>query len=451
MQEREYWLRSLEPIIANYFVDEIYRWKSALLSLGIDLTFFLYILSSAVLGVYAVFYISSFVDFLKNGSPKPHNILDKMSKNGYPRVGVIVPVYNDYEILSSLKAIMKLDYPNLKVIVADDSSDENLSLELSNASQRSGGKIIHLKRKDRSGLKAGALNKAIEVLIEMYNVDYVLILDADFEPHPRMVHELVELALSEDADLVQGYQRHSKGSDTLFGLLYRASMAGSIVNIVGRSWSGLFPFFTGSCGLISKRVLKTVRFREGSLSEDLRLSIDAMTAIPNLKILATHEVYADGSIPRNQKTFWKQQIRWSVGTLDEFFRTYRRVLSSEHISSTAKLGYMLQGLFFTNGLWVYLNTLLSILLVLLGYGEVGLIWPIGVYLWLIGIESLTVAGATVEKYGYLYSLVTAGYMFAMIYYTSLIHSVGTLKFLLTRKATWYVTSKRGRYERLYKD
>ncbi|ABM81005.1 glycosyltransferase family 2 protein [Hyperthermus butylicus] len=440
-----------EDAVIEYFFKELYWWPIVLRETAIDILFILYVISSAVLGVYAVFYISSFIEFLMNGSPRPRGYIRKMSPYGWPRVGIIVPVYNDYEVLSSLEAIMRIDYPYVITIVVDDSTDSSLSHEISNISVRSNGRILHLKREGRKGLKAGALNEAIEILLEMYNVDYILILDADFEPPSDMVLKLVELAFDEEADIVQGYQRHVKGSNTLFGLLYRASMAGAIINIVGRYWLRLFPFFTGSCGLISRRVLEAVRFREGSLSEDFRLTIDAALSIPNLKVIASHEAYANGSVPRTQRAFWRQQIRWSVGTLDEFFKTFVDAVSSENLTFTEKIGYILQGLFFTNGLWVYVNTIVPLILALAGYGRLELVWPIGVYLWLIGIETLVVAGCILEKCGYMNSVVVAGYMILMIYYTALIHAIGTLKYLITRRAVWHVTSKRGKYERFYSD
>ena len=404
-----------------------------------------YIISIAVLTAYAVWYVSSFIVFYRIGSLKP-----KINPKYWPRVGIVIPVYNDYEVLSSLKAILNLNYPKYVAVVVDDSTDPWLVVEISNIAFRSNGKIVHLRRHSRRGLKAGALNDAIKVL-EKYGVEYVLFLDADFEPEPDMLKKLISLALSYNADVVQGYQRHFKGSNTVFGILYRASLGGAIINIVGRQYLELFSFFTGSCALIKYSLLRETLFAENSLSEDLRWTIDTMLKKAKLKVIATHEAYANGSVPRSQKAFIRQQIRWSSGTLREFLNTFSKVLLNREISWSHKIGYVHQGLFFTQGLWIYINLLAPVILSLIWGFEIGPLWPLGVYVWLIGFETIVISGSLLEKYGRLESLIVALLIIPMVYYVAAIHIYGTLKTLITRKAEWTVTSKRGVYEAMYSD
>ncbi len=401
-----------------------------------------YVVSIATLTVYAVWYIASFITFYSIGSLKPQK---KPSK--WPKVAIVIPVHNDYEVLSSLRKVLELKYSNFFTVVVDDSTDEWLVKELSKISRRSRGKIVHLRR-NRRGLKAGALNDAIRFL-EKHGVDYVLFLDADFEPEPDMVRKAVELALQYDADVVQGYQRHVKGSHGVFGIVYRASQGGAIVNIVGRQHLGLFPFFTGSCALIRYSMLRKIPFVENSLSEDLRWTIDAMLKHPNLKIVASHEVYANGSVPKTQKAFIRQQIRWSFGTLREFMQTFSLFVLSRKIDWLTKLGFIHQGLFYTQGIWIYANLLAPLLLHLFWNLEIGPLWPLGIYVWFIGFETIILSGSLLEKYSKLDSLIVALAVLPMLYYVSLLHTYGTLKALFSRKASWTVTSKKGRYEVMY--
>ncbi len=438
----------------DYVGLELKAWQGFLSNLIVSFSLVIYVVSLAVLTTYSAFYISSFIAFLthrslREGKDSNCRVGINYSLGKPPKVAVVFPVFNDYEVLSSINAALRMKYPNYLVVVIDDSTDEVLTTELSNLALRN-DKVIHLRRSSRRGLKAGALNDAI-LLLEKYGIKYVLILDADFEPPEDMLDIMVGIAEREEAVIVQGYQRHFKGSNTLFGILYRASMAASIINLEGRKYLDMFPIFTGSCALIRYDVLKEIGFKEGSLSEDWRWSIELYRRFKDPKIIVTYEAYANGSVPKSQKAFWRQQLRWSTGTLREFLNTFLDVMLDHGLSTSKKLGFVLQGLFFSQGVWVYANTVISVVLKFLTGINLGILYPIGIYMWLIGIETIVLAGCVLEGYGLMYSFITAGYLLFMVYYTSFIHTIGTLKALISKKHQWIVTSKRGRYERYYRD
>ncbi len=443
---------------AQYFVHEYNAWLTFARKVLVAAVFSSYVVSILFLTLYAVFYVSNFVAYLRRGASA-----EKPSGEGetgrLPMVAVVYPVYNDYEILASIRKASRMEYENYILVIADDSDDERLAAEVSRLGRRlMGDRFVHLRRGDRRGLKAGALNNAIGFVMQHYpEVEYFLFLDADFEPEPRLLNKLVTLALESGSDVVQGYQRHLKGSDSPFGLAYRASQGGAIVNMVGRSETSMFPIFTGSCALIRADVLRRVGFLEGSLSEDWRWTIDAVVATRGrLKVVATSEARADGSVPRSFRAFVKQQIRWSAGTLIEFQRTLAGVLGAGFLGFWDKLGYTLQGLFFTQWLWILLNLLAPALLTLLApeaslFRELGLLWPIGVYVWLTGFEAAILSGALVEGYGWRKSFQAALVSLLLVYVTSVIHAWGTLKAVFGSGPSWVVTSKRGEYEDLYKE
>lgn len=438
--------------MASIYELELKAWETFLANLFRDVGIALYYISIAVLTVYAIWYYSSILSFfsfkLRNNPNNTGNGTHR--KEYYPRVAIVVPVYNDYEAIHTLQKNLELDYPNYIIVVVDDSTDPTISAEISKLALRSGGRLIHIKRYERRGLKAGALNTALQAL-EKHSPEYVMILDADFELPRDMLKKYVDIAIETGADVVQGHQRHSKGSETLFGILYRAAQAGAIIFMAGREVDEMFPIFTGSCALIRYELFKDVLFREGSLAEDLRWTIDLLKTRKKLNYFATHNLYANGSVPKSQKAFIRQQIRWSFGTLREFLSTFLDVVLDRDIDLSHKLGYILHGLFYTQGIFVYIATFIPpILSTLFGVG-LGLVWPMGVYVWLIGIESLVIAGCAIEGYGVGNAFVVAGNALLFIYYTSIIHAYGTLKALASKNLEWRVTSKRGRYERLYKD
>ncbi|MDK2384551.1 MAG: glycosyltransferase family 2 protein, partial [Candidatus Korarchaeota archaeon] len=279
------------PAGTSYFQAELEAWRTLLSHALGWLIVALYVASTVVLTAYALWYIASLAGYLSRGSedaflpggprtpaaPRgPRDLERGRGGWGWPRVAVVYPVYNDYEVLASLEKALDLDYPDYLVIVVDDSSDRALSLEISKYSLRSPHRLIHVRRWERRGLKAGALNDAA-LLASHYGAKYMLILDADFEPPRLLLKTLVAAAERHQADVVQGHQRHYKGSHTWFGSVYRAGMAGATIFMAGRASLGMFPIFTGSVGLLRvDRVLET-GFKEGSLSEDLRWTIDLVS------------------------------------------------------------------------------------------------------------------------------------------------------------------------------
>ena len=441
----------MEP--SGYLGAELKAWPVFLTRLLGSTLIAVYALSIVALTVYAVWYIASLAAFLSQGSPvpswRPERLRVAGAHSGWPRVAVVYPVYNDYEVFASLRKALELDYPDYFVIVVDDSDDPVLPLELGEMSIRSNGRLIHLRRHGREGLKAGALNDAARLAADM-GAKYMLVLDADFEPPPWLLRAMVSVAEETGADIVQGHQRHVKGSGDLFGALYRAGTAGAAVFLAGRMHLDMFPIFTGSVGLIRVSSVIETPFREGSISEDFRWTIDrALDTGGGLRVVAVHWAYADGSVPRSLHAYWRQQLRWSSGTLAETLETLPSVLLSRGMSAAAKTGYLLQGLFFTQGLWVYLSVLAPIAYRLLTGMAMPLHWLLGTYVWLIAIAAVVLAGGIGEGYSWRRLVATGVFILPMIYLSGLVHAQGTLRVLLGKGRGWVVTPKRGRYEHLY--
>jgi len=357
-------------------------------------------------------------------------------------------VYNDYEVLASLEKALGMDYPDYFVIVVDDSSDTMLSLELAKLSLQMPGKLVHLRRPGREGLKAGALNDAARLAADL-GAKYMLVLDADFEPPSWLLKAMVSVAEEYDADVVQGHQKHSKGAVGVFGRLYRAGMAGAIIFMAGRRHLDMFPIFTGSVGLLRVEAVLSTPFTEGSISEDLRWTIDRVADVGSNVVLPVHHVYAEGSVPRNLRAFYRQQLRWSGGTLTEFLRTFHDFFFDSRLTLAMRAGFLLQGLFYTQGFWVYVNTITPIAYLLLKGVSLSALWPLGLYIWLIGIETIILAGSLEEGYRRRELLQVALTLIPFVYLTAAIHLIGTMRVLAGRGGAWVVTPKRGVYQHLY--
>ncbi len=429
-------------------------WGLFLHSTLLSLLHLLYVASLGLLTIYALWYISSLAAFLSRGPPPMGGDWVEEARrkcwgcSRVPRVAVVYPVFNDYEILSSVEAALHIDYPDYIIVIADDSTDSRLARILSNYPLRYPGRVFHLRRFSRRGLKAGALNDVAKILAEK-GVDYMLVLDADFEPEPMLLWKLVGLAEEYNADIVQGHQAHRKGVHDVFGTLYKAAMGGAILFMTGRRYIDMFPIFTGSVGLLRLERFLEVPMVEDTISEDLRWTMDYAADYGLEAYVATPDAEAVGSVPTDLRAYWKQQIRWSQGTTRELLRTLWRVLFSKSLSLTDKLGYILQGLFYGQGVYVYASTFLPLICKYLFSCILG-VWPLGLFIWFIGIATVILAGGLMEKLGLWDLARIALFLIPFIYYTSLIHLVGFTKALLGGKGSWTVTPKRGENEILYK-
>ncbi|MCA8960838.1 MAG: glycosyltransferase, partial [Planctomycetes bacterium] len=110
----------------------------------------------------------------------------------FPCVLVQLPVYNETDVVHRLiDAAVALDWPTecLEIQVLDDSTDGS-SDEIARTvgrHRRTGASIVHLRRSDRVGYKAGALQAGLE----QSGAEYVAIFDADFAPPPGFLRAML--------------------------------------------------------------------------------------------------------------------------------------------------------------------------------------------------------------------------------------------------------------------
>src|SRR5438132_4290005 len=103
----------------------------------------------------------------------------------WPLVSVQLPIYNERHVATRLlECVGKLDYPpdRFEIQVLDDSTDDTPALvacKLAELAAR-GLRVLHLRRNDRSGYKAGALRDALPRAAG----EFIALFDADFCPAP---------------------------------------------------------------------------------------------------------------------------------------------------------------------------------------------------------------------------------------------------------------------------
>jgi len=116
----------------------------------------------SIYGFHRYLMVFLFYRHAKN-APKP-----KAQWEEYPRVTIQLPVFNELFVVERLiDTVCKIEYPRekLDIQVLDDSTDETQEICRNKVEEwkKKGMDISYLHRTDRTGFKAGALDKGLQV------------------------------------------------------------------------------------------------------------------------------------------------------------------------------------------------------------------------------------------------------------------------------------------------
>lgn len=303
--------------------------------------------------------------------------------DGWPRVLVQLPIYNERHVVERLiAAVSRLDYPldRLAVQVLDDSTDDTVSLAAAavEKARAAGLDIEHVRRPDRRGYKAGALEHGLELT----DAPFVAIFDADFLPEPGFLRAVMPYFVADDRlGMVQTRWAHLNACESH---LTRAQAIALDVHFVveqtARHRGGLFMNFSGTAGVWRRACIEdSGGWSHDTLSEDIDLSYRAQ--LRGWRCLYLPDVSVPAEIPPLMMGFKRQQARWATGTV-QCLRKLGATLLRSHLTPWQKAeavvhlgGYLLHPL-------MLLLLLLTLPLVLLG-----------------GLDDLPLAGLGLAAFG----------------------------------------------------
>ena len=283
--------------------------------------------------------------------------------NNRPSVSIHLPIYNERYVVKRLVAACaamaesySIDKVNIKLL--DDSNDDTI-LEIDkiiDEYKQKHLKIEVLRRKNRAGFKAGALQAALEQTEE----DYIAVFDADFIPAPDFLLRTIPYFIQDNnLGIVQSRWTHLNRD---FNPLTKAIAIGIDVHFLieqtGRFAAGVFQNFNGSGGVLRKSaILEAGGWQADTLAEDLDLSYRMQNR--GFKILFVRDLLSPGEIPPTVPSFKKQQGRWACGSL----RTARKVLPDVFKNPNLGFKLRLQALIHLTGYFLHPLMLFSFLLI----------------------------------------------------------------------------------------
>ncbi|MDX1429875.1 MAG: glycosyltransferase, partial [Rhodothermales bacterium] len=222
----------------------------------------------------------------------------------WPAVTVQLPIFNEaYVVERLIDACAQLDYPRhcLEIQILDDSTDETVELAAERAAywSRRGVNIVHIRRKNRTGYKAGALANGLQAATG----DFIAVFDADFLPEPDYLRRIIPAFDGADVGMVQARWGHLNRIDSLltkiqaFGLDTHFALEHRV-----REALGCFINFNGTAGVWRRECIEDAGgWSSDTLTEDLDLSYRAQMRGWRFRYLEDVEVAAE--LPNDMNAF----------------------------------------------------------------------------------------------------------------------------------------------------
>lgn len=234
-----------------------------------------------------------------------------------PAVTVQLPIFNErYVAERLLEACGALDYPRdlLEIQVLDDSTDDTSEIAARTVRrlQDAGLNVVHIRRANREGFKAGALANGLAAA----RGEFIAIFDADFLPPRDFLRRILPHFDHDRVAFVQARWGHLNRDYSLLTLLQSLSLdAHFAIDQLVRSSSDFVFNFNGTAGVWRKSaILDAGGWHADTLTEDMDLSYRAF--LRGWTARYAGDVIAPAELPVSIAAYRRQQYRWARGILE---------------------------------------------------------------------------------------------------------------------------------------
>ena len=322
----------------------------------------IYSISLLLIFMYALAQLNLLFNYLKAQKSKENGDKFDFSKSEeIPFVTIQLPVFNELYVMERLLTnIEKIKYPRekLEIQVLDDSTDESVISTAKHIEelQKTGLDIVHIRRENRQGFKAGALKEGLEIA----KGEFIVIFDADFLPQEDWLEQTVPHFKNPEIGVVQTRWGHINRNYSLLTRIQAFALdAHFTLEQVGRNSKGHFINFNGTAGVWRKECILDAGNWEGdTLTEDIDLSYRAQLKKWKFKYLENVETPAE--LPVIISAARSQQFRWNKGGAENFQKMLKRIVVSKNISAKTKIHGLLHLLNSSMFTCIFLVAILSI-------------------------------------------------------------------------------------------
>ena len=365
-----------------------------------------------------------------------------------PTVLVQIPVFNEPAVVErAVVAAAALDWPRdrLKIQLLDDSTDltPDIASHVVARLRREGTDVDHVRRTDRGGFKAGAL----EAGMALCDAPYVAVFDADFVPSPDWLRRAMAAMLADpEAAFVQTRIEWGNGDRNWLTRAQRLMQdAHFAVEQDVRARRGV-PFqFNGTGGIWRRAAVEDAGgWSHDTLSEDLDLVL--RTHLKGWGGVFMMEPHVVGELPQKIEDFGVQQSRWSKGFVQVARKLLPQVWRSDwsdeaKITTTVALAQQLIFPMLAAGI-------VALLISIVGHGHLLGFFRFLCWLWLAAVLVILFgmtwgAHRRLRRGGVVDYVVTALSVPALILYLAAVNATAIVGALFGRKTEFTRTPKTG--------
>ena len=355
----------------------------------------------------------------------------------YPFVSIIVPAYNEAEVIqSSLSSLLELRYPYYEIIAVDDGSTDGTYERMREFEGNHYGVRVQVFRKENSG-KADTLNYGIR----RSKAAIVVCMDSDSRLTPDALRyamtQFRDPAVGAVAGNVKVANRHNIWTK-LQALEYIEGL-----NIVrkAQAFFRTVNVIPGPLGIFRRTAIEEVGgYDSDTFAEDFDMTVKLLAA--NWKINYEPKAVAYTEAPEALLDIIKQRYRWSRGVLQALRKQKRLFMhSSGTITTPLSLWYMtFEGLVWP-AMNIFANLFFVYIALMFGMTKLLVLW----WLLLTVLDLLIAVHAILmEKEQLSLALYSIFYRFFYILIIDVTKVFATLEELLGLDMTWGKLARKGR-------
>ena len=246
-------------------------------------------------------------------------------KEMQPKIAVLIPVFNEDPkiVKNTVDAAKDINYKNFEIFLLDDSTESKICKQLVELATNSDIRYVH--RESRRGYKAGAINDVIKHFDK--HIKYILILDADHSPKPRIFNDIIPyLENNPSLTFIQTPQYFASNIGNPLSIAYSFQQHIFYKHICRGANVNNSALICGTNVIIRLDHLKEIDgMSERCLTEDLASSFNFHS--DGYKSLYLDGIYTEGISPTSLSAYFTQHMRWAYGTitnLSEILATFYR-------------------------------------------------------------------------------------------------------------------------------
>ncbi|WP_299390552.1 glycosyltransferase family 2 protein [uncultured Gelidibacter sp.] len=252
-----------------------------------------------------------------------------------------------YEMTTeTLLAIKRMRYPHTTYL-CDEANDAFLK-DFCEAHH-----IVHVTRTNRKDAKAGNINNA---LLQATG-DLCLILDPDHIPKPEFLEEIVPYFEDDAIGYVQSVQAYYN----VEGSYVAEGAAQQTFHFYGPMMMSMNSYGTvnaiGANCMFRRKALDSIGGHAPGLSEDMHTAMQLHAK--GWKSVYVPKVFTKGLVPATLTAYYKQQLKWSRGTLELLVSVYPKLF--KEFTWRQKLHYGILPLHYLSGLFFLIGFLIPII------------------------------------------------------------------------------------------